>query len=59
MPEFLAGITLVVIVFFLGNAQEHYTIQEKCIEYYSEMPHNKVAAHCANLLKFEKPKQKE
>lgn len=51
--------TIVGVVFalgiLLGASDNQKTQLRKCVEYYSDMPHNKVSDHCETLLKFEKP----
>jgi hypothetical protein len=55
MGEVILAIFISLLIgFSYGYADSRSDIQEKCVNYYSDMPHNKVEDHCKNLLKFKK-----
>lgn len=55
MTEFTIVCVVLALGIFLGVGGNQKTQLRKCVEYYSDMPHNKVTDHCKTLLKFEKP----
>lgn len=54
MPECLIAIALAGFVGLIAVDTVEKRYQTKCIEKYSDMPHNKVTEYCTTLLKFEK-----
>lgn len=54
MSKFFLIIGLMIISGFVGSIEKETNIRERCIAFYSDMPHNKVSQHCIDLLKFEK-----
>lgn len=54
MPEFIVIVLIAFFSFVGGLISEERTIQDKCVAYYADMPHNKVQQHCKDLLEFKK-----
>ena len=54
MFGFILTIVLVALGFFVGQLDQAETFHTRCVSFYGDMPHNKVEAFCAALLKFEK-----
>jgi hypothetical protein len=54
--DFLVGGFLVIIVmfgsYFTAVSDTHNLVQKRCVAKYSDMPYNKVQAHCKELLEF-------
>lgn len=57
MDEFVYLIVLISSIAFSYVLGVNYTFdktQQKCVAMYSDMPYNKVNAHCKELLQFKK-----
>lgn len=57
MAEFI-WLLIVIAIGTGGHSMGVYdgknTIHQKCVAKYSDMPHNKVQAHCKEILEFKK-----
>lgn len=58
MTEFIFAIAIIVLFsggsYNMGIDYTNRHFQQKCVAKYSDMPYNKVQAHCKEILEFKK-----